>query len=209
MRGSLPSTQFTRPARTPRDAGILLVQMPADGANVGDEQLFGERPLIRRRAKHGGWMDGSEDRRSPPRFERDPALLHYAEGSSEKCLRRGGAKADDHSRLDECNLVFEPRHARADLASARRLVDAPLGASVLGPLEVLDGVRDVHVIAVDACRVEGMVEEPPRRPDERPSGLVLRVTRLLPDRHDLCGGRTFAEHGLGAELVQIAAATPL
>jgi len=86
-------------------------------------------------------------------------MLHHAEGAAEERFGSGRAKADDHARFDERDLVLEPRVAGTDFARIRRLVDATLRARVLGPLEVLDRVRYVDVVAIDARGVECMIEQ--------------------------------------------------
>src|SRR5205085_8990908 len=83
------------------------------------------------------------------------------------------------------------------------LVDAALPAR--RPLEVLDRVRDVHGVTVDAGLLERVVEHPSGRPDERLALEVLPVARLLADHHDLRAGTAFTEHRLGRVPVQVAA----
>lgn len=92
---------------------------------------------------------------------------------------------------------------------AGRAVKATFAPGVLGPLEMLDRIRDVHVFAVDPRRVEGVVEQSSGGSDERLASLVLRVPRLLTHDHDVRGARSFAEDGLGAELIEMAPATSL
>src|SRR4051812_2578271 len=72
------------------------------------------------------------------------------------------------------------------------------------PLEVLDGVRHVHVRAIDTRFGQCSVEQVARWSDEGPAGEVLLVARLLPHEHD--GGlvRALAEDGLGTELPELA-----
>ena len=84
-------------------------------------------------------------------------------------------------------------------------MDAALAAGV--PLEVLDGIRDVRRRAVDARLDERVVEDSPRRADERLAGPVLLVARLLADQHHLRSRRALAEHGLGPNFPEVAAAT--
>src|ERR1041384_2472059 len=94
-------------------------------------------------------MDGSEHSRGPFRFDRNAALFHYAERPSEERLRGRGAEADDHGRFENRDFGLEPRHARADLAGVGRFVETALRTRVARPLEVLHGVRDIDVVAVD------------------------------------------------------------
>src|SRR6185436_763950 len=112
----------------------------------------------------------------------------------EQRLCRGGAQADEDLRLHDRELRVEPGPAGRDLRPRRLGVDPPLAACL--PFEVLDDVRDVGARAVDACLLETLVEQPPRRPDEGMSFPVLPVAGLLPDEHQLRLRRALAEDGL-------------
>jgi len=74
-------------------------------------------------------------------------------------------------------------------------MDPPLPAS--DPLEVLDRVGDVGVGAVDARFLQRLVEQPARRPHERPPFEILLVAWLLPHQDQSGGLQAFAEHRLG------------
>src|SRR5690348_2483553 len=115
------------------------------------------------------------------RLEPLAALLRDAELLAEERLRRRRAEADEHRRLHDRELRLEPGAAGHLLGPARLRVDAPLPARL--PLEVLDRVRDVDLPAVDPREIERLVEQAPRRPDERAALLVLLVARLLADEH--------------------------
>src|SRR4051794_13485447 len=70
--------------------------------------------------------------------------------------------------------------------------------------EVLHGIGDVDVAAVDPGVAERLVQHPPGRTDERLALAVLLVTRLFPD-HDHAGGlRAFTEHRLRGRLPEFA-----
>ena len=182
-------------------------EISPDLPNIGHEHLFGACSLVAWRPQYGRWVHGGEHRRRQFRFDRKAALLHNAECSPEQCLRRGGAEADDHTRLDDRDLVLQPWETGADLGGIGRLVNPPRGARIFGPLEVLDGVRDVHVVTRDSCLVEGTIEQLARRADERPARAVFHVARLLADDHHACGARSLPEDRLRADLEQIAALT--
>src|SRR5205814_752591 len=109
------------------------------------------------------------------------------------------------ARLHDGELRLEPGSARRHLRPVRLLVDPPLPARL--PLEVLDGVRDIGRPAVDAGRLERLVEEVPRRADERLSRAVLLVAGLLADEHRSRPDRALPEDRLRADLPQMAAAT--
>jgi hypothetical protein len=84
-------------------------------------------------------------------------------------------------------------------------VEAALSATRL-PLEVLDGVRDVGIAAVDPRLIERAIEDPPSRPDERLACAILLVARLLAHQHHVRATRTGAEDGLRPEAPQAAGA---
>jgi len=72
------------------------------------------------------------------------------------------------------------------------------------PTEVLDRVGDVHLVAIEPGIDEASVEQLPGWTDERMALEVLTVTRLLTDDHHPSRGGALAEHGLGAEVVEVA-----
>ena len=89
--------------------------------------------------------------------------------------------ADDDVRLHRLDLAFDPLVAGVDLALRRGLVQAALAAQL--PFEMLDGIGDVEMLAVDAGGLERLIEQPPRRTHERQSLLIFLVARLLADEH--------------------------
>src|SRR5437899_12133488 len=74
------------------------------------------------------------------------------------------------------------------------------------PLEVLDGVGHVHLGAIDAGGLKGLIEDAAGGSDERLAFLVLAVTRLLADEHHARMLAPLAEDRLRARPVEIAAA---
>ena len=105
-------------------------------------------------------------------------------------------------RTTSSSLSSHQRQASISLVSGF-LCSAPLAARLV--LEVLHGVGDVDVRAVDARRLERAVEHLARGADEGAPGKILLVARLLADQHQGRIGRAFAEHGLGGVLVKVAA----
>jgi len=184
-----------------------LGEESTDFAHVSNEHLLGASALFARRAQHRRWVHRRKHRRRPLGFDGDAAPFHHAEGAPEERLCRSRSQADDHPRLDALNLRLEPGKARAHLACVGRPMKAALAPRILGPLEMLDGVRDVHVIAVDPRRIERAVEQSPGWTDERLPSLVLGVAWLLTHDHHVRGARPFTEDGLGAELIQMTAPT--
>jgi hypothetical protein len=81
-----------------------------------------------------------------------PQLRAARHGNRQRSPREGtqcrAAEGDDRSGSDFGDLEVEPEVASIDLAQARLLVQPALAARL--PLEVLDGVGDVHGFAVEA-----------------------------------------------------------
>src|SRR5689334_606245 len=86
-------------------------------------------------------------------------LDRYLEVLADDCLRGGRPEAADDVRLHRRELALEPLVAGVDLPLRRGLVQAPLAAQL--PLEVLDGIGDVQVLAVHPRGFERPVEEAP------------------------------------------------
>ena len=99
-------------------------QLCRDRLQVADER--GELGFAVVGAKDRGRVDGGDtsgargDATGSPRSLRDPEL------PTEQRLRRGGAEADEHARLHDGELRFEPGTAGGNLGRVRLLVDAPL-----------------------------------------------------------------------------------
>src|SRR4051795_9646992 len=95
--------------------------------------------------------------------------------------------------------------ARVDVKALRRLVDAPLSA--LLEVEVLDRVRDIDVLAVDAGSLEPLVQLAPGRADERTPLAIFVVARPLAYAPHAGLFHPLAEDSLGRPPPQRAAAT--
>jgi hypothetical protein len=132
----------------------------------------------------------------------DATLLRHAKLPAEERLGGGRSKGDEYFRLEDGKLGVEPGTASRCLGSIRLLMDAALAAP--DPLEVLHRVRDVRERAVDTGCFESLVEDPPRRADERTAGEILLVPGLLAHEHDLGRRLSFAEHGLRPGLPEVA-----
>src|SRR5579863_1775853 len=119
-------------------------------------------------------MDGAHHQPPPLpelRFLHLSLVLAHAESRAEQRLARHRAKQYEQPGTDEIEFRLQPVPAGLDLGAVRALVDPALAA--FGPLEVLDGVSQVDIGAVDAAVAQGPVQDPPGRPDERTSLLVL------------------------------------
>src|SRR5262249_24004160 len=154
-------------------------------------------------AQHRRQMIGRDGLRRIARLRELAAVARDPELVAENHLRGGGTEADEHVRLDQRQLRFEPRAAGAEFRSPRRLVDAALAA--LLDLEVLDGVGDVELLARQTGFGERLLQHLTRRPDERRTLPVFVVSRLLADEDDAGAGRASAEHGLRRVAIEIAA----
>ena len=75
--------------------------------------------------------------------------------------------------------------------------------------EMLDRVGDVGRAPVDPGLFERRVEQLTGGADERASGEILLVARLLADEEDAGVERAFAEHRLGGAFVEVAAGAAL
>ncbi len=150
-------------------------------------------------------MDRRGHRLGEVRLDQRAAAPSDAKRPAEERLGCGRAEQHEHPGLDHRDLCLEPGAASGDLARARLLMNAPLPARL--PLEVLHGIRHVRSGAVDPGLGERLVEEPPRRADERAPGPILLVARLLADEHGGRGLRALAEDGLGSEPPELAPPT--
>src|SRR5688572_33081656 len=119
-------------------------------------------------------------------------------------MRGGGAESDNRFRLDQGDLGVEPHATRLDFAVARLLVYPSLAARF--PLEMLDDVREVDVLGIDARFFERASQQLTGWTNEWPTLHVLDVARLLADQHETYVARTLAEHGLGRATPEVAAA---
>jgi hypothetical protein len=118
-------------------------------------------------------------RRTVIAFEDAAAVPRDACAVAQQRADGGCAQAGDEFRSYGIDLGLQPRQARADLAGARRLMDATPAAGL--PLEVLDGVGDVDAVARQRVRPAGPLcrravrrrasDEPDRVPPRRQSGL--------------------------------------
>lgn len=120
------------------------------------------------------------------------------------CFRASARDAESGARkIDEGWTVTVTRGARGQhLFMVRPLVDPPFAS--LPPLEVLDGVRQIHVLDVDAGFHERLAQEAAGRADEGFALTILDIPRLFADEHDAGVARTRAKHGLRGALPQIA-----
>ncbi len=130
-------------------------------------------------------------------------MLRDAEGPAKQSLSRGGAEADDQGRFNGFEFSIKPGTAGGDFAGAGLLVDATLAAGL--PFEMLDGISDVDLLAVDACLDETSVEEMAGGTDEGVALEVFAIAGLFTDEEETRVTAAFTEDGLGGVLIQGAA----
>jgi hypothetical protein len=97
------------------------------GLEVGEEFLPGALAGGTGSPEHGRGMHRGDDRLRQRRLHRLTPPLGDPELVAQKRLRRGGAEGDDHPRLDQSDLLLEPRVARPYLAGVWLLVQPPPG----------------------------------------------------------------------------------
>jgi hypothetical protein len=170
---------------------------------VGDEALhFEVAGLVVGGAEDGGGVNGGHEVRGDGGVEEFAAVLRDAEVAAEEGLCGGGTEAHDDLGLEESDFGVEPNAAGGNLERVGFFVDAALAAKL--PFEMLDGVGDVGLAAVDAGFFQGSVEELSGRPDEGAALLVFLVAGLLAEEEDFRMGGTFAEDGLGGVFPKVA-----
>ena len=126
------------------------------------------------------------------------------ERRAEECLGSRSAEEDQDARLNGCEFRVEPGPTGSNFDAVGFIVDPAPAAGA--PLEVLDGIRDVHRVPVDARGGESGIQHVAGRPHERLAGQILAIAGLLAYEHQLCVGRAFAEHGLRGIPPQVARA---
>jgi hypothetical protein len=117
-------------------------------------------------------------------FERSAARGRDREAPAEDGASGGHAQRHDDLRLDRVDLGVEPGRARTYLVRVRLRVDPPLPARL--PLEVLDGVRDPHLLAGDTG-VRSARSSRPAGPTKGPGAVFVpgcspTMTIVLPSR---------------------------
>lgn len=140
-------------------------------------------------------MDGREHTGCEIGSDQLAAPLRDAKCRPEKGLRRGGAEADKHLRLDEGDLRLDPGTAGTDLQGVGLLVNAPFAAGL--EFEVLYYVCHISGAPIDAGLGKASVKQAPGRPDEGPPQAIFPVPGCLPDQHERGSPWPFAEYGLG------------
>src|SRR5262249_46382450 len=129
-------------------------------------------------------------------------MFRDAKVAPEHGLCSGGSQAHDYFRFDHQNLGIQPRLAGFDLAGCRLLVEPAFAPRL--PSEVFDGVRDVNIVARNACLIQRVVEKSPGGANEWVALLVLFITRYFAQQNHVSSAGSLAENGLCGVPVQIA-----
>lgn len=141
-------------------------------------------------------MDGGHYVGRKSGFNELAALFSDAKLWTEQSLSCGGAKRDNHLRLDERDLGFEPGTASRNFRGVRFFVDAAFATRF--PLEMFDDIGDVSLRTINAGFCERVVKQSAGGTDEGFALEILFVAWLLADKHDDGATASFAEDSLGA-----------
>lgn len=108
--------------------------------------------------------------------------LRHFERLAQQALGRSRTEANDRLRLHHTNLRLQPWATRIDFDLIRLLVDASLSPWL--PLEVLHGIRDIDVLAINSGGFKGFIKDLPGWPNKRLPCLVFLIARLFSYKHD-------------------------
>ena len=178
----------------------LAAQCRPRGFQIGDEMRRSRDAAPLRPVHAAATRDApSRSPAAPSATALPAAVAGHPERTAEQRLCRGRAERNDESGFSARDLGFEPRKTGGDFHRAGLAVDPPCAAR--HPFEMLDGIGDVGLAAVDPGLDETAVEQLAGGADKRMAGEVLGVARLLADKHDARPLRPLAEHGLRRVLV--------
>ncbi len=96
--------------------------------------------------------------------------------------RRRRTERHDQARVDEFQLLHQPPAVMLQLARRGLLMDAPF--PTLLELEMLHGIGDVDLVAIDPGLLHGAVKQLPGKSDEGVALLVILIPGLLADKGD-------------------------
>ena len=139
-------------------------------------------------------MHGDRHARTPCGREELSTIAHDAHLGSQKCRDRGGAQRHDRGGPHERQLLIEPHAARQNLFPAGPLVDAAFAARL--PLEMFDGVRQIHLRRIAAGFDDDLAQEASGGPDKRLSLDIFDIARLLAHQHHVSCSGTRSKHRL-------------
>lgn len=149
-------------------------------------------------------MHRGQDRRISLAALDPSALLSDPERAAEQRLGRGRSETHDQLRRYGPHLGVQPGTAGRDFSSRRLLVKATLPSRL--PFEVLHGICDVRIPAIDPGRLKAAVEQVSGGPNEGLPGQIFLIAGLFSDHQEGRALSAFAEDGLSSLKVEIAAA---
>jgi hypothetical protein len=154
-----------------------------------------------RHAKDSGGVYGRGDRTVSGRKDLS-AVLSQPKLCTEQTLRRGCAKTDNELRTNSGNLGFQPWAAGRYFKRVWFLVQPDLAARF--PFEMLNGIGNVHISPIDACRLEAFVKKLTSRPDKRLPLLVFAIAGLFPHQEQSGMGAAFPKNDLRRFPIEVA-----
>ena len=122
------------------------------------------------------------------------ALAGNGHASLQQRLGSGGPERDDALRVNQSQLVLQPRPAGGHLVIIGLGMQALLAGR--GELEMLDRVGQIDLAPLDTGRSQCPIQQLAGRAHERPPRQILGVARLFAHNHQARVRRAFAEHGL-------------
>ena len=139
------------------------------------------------------------------RSEHLAAVLREAKLRPQQILSSGRSQTDDHLRLHGLDLRFEPGAASCYFERIRFFVEPDLAPGF--PLEMLHGVGDVHLAAINSGGFQALIQKQSGWPDKRPALLIFTIAWLL--SYEKHGGMrpALAENDLSGPLIQVATMT--
>src|SRR6267143_2738152 len=189
--------RWAAPASGGCSGADLTLQTLRDSAEILDKGAHLELAgFVIGRTKDRRGMDRRHHQRQPGSFDELPALQGNPKVAAELLLRRGGPQQYKEFRLNHGDLGVEPGPAGIDFGGVGLLMQPSLALGL--PLEVLDGVGHVHLGAIDAGRLERLIQHPAGGSDEGLALPILAVAGLLADEHRSRLFGPFTEDGLGS-----------
>ena len=220
-----PGAGRGRSTRPLRRAGELMSNCPTDAARgAGDDDYLAlshaaALPLPTsdlRRTCHRLSRSSSSVRRiadgcvvsvtSSARSDSTACLGRDQSGSAARAATAPRPHRSTPVRVGRTNCISACTHGRhaVRLPTVGLLMDPPLPPELVA--EMLDGVRDVDVLAGDPGALQPAIEHSTGGSDERVTLQVLAITRRLADEHQLGVPRPFSHHGLRGGLPKVARA---
>ena len=147
-------------------------------------------------------MYRSHDQRRDLRSNPFPALLAHTKIPAQHALRSARAQQDDNFRPSQFDFRIEPGTAGTDFECARFFMDAALATRL--PLEVLDDVSHVNIIAVDPRSLKCLVQYAACGPYKWTPLKIFFVAGLLADHEHPCVRAALAKNCLRAAFPQVA-----